>query len=99
MLRKTVAELRKELRIAEEAELAAENAKEEARLAEIRVSMPKPIEAPDFSAIVRGAKSYVTSCAEPHFYDEDGDSADYMFEEVLKAVYGPKVFDWINKCR
>lgn len=52
---------------------------------------------PDWTEVIEQAKSrckYVQSPLGLFDYEED---AQYMFEAVMKAMYGSKYFDWENK--
>lgn len=59
---------------------------------------PKPLENIDFKHIIRDAKSYIEELAkEDGCNHEDCDCEHYMFENVMKTVYGKDIFKWINK--
>jgi len=60
------------------------------------ISIPRILEKPDFRKL--------KSMCQEHIYlyvsgtiSEDDDSGHYIYEEVLKTLYGEKIFDWINK--
>lgn len=55
---------------------------------------PKPIANPDYKRLVQCLEAGMEEIAE-RGYSKDFDH--YVFEEAMKAVYGPKVFDWYNK--
>ena len=60
---------------------------------------PRPLANPDLKRLIATTESHIESM-ETGEYHEDNDDAHYIYEEALKAVYGPKVFEWINKkCR
>ena len=59
-----------------------------------RNNVPSPKLNPDFSDVVDAAKSYIV---EVQAGVVDDDTEHYIFEAVMEAVYGEKVWDWINK--
>lgn len=76
-----------------DAELAAEV--ERRRKAKEAKERPQLVEKPDFSAVIKITEEYLSLLATDGSQDNDDDH--YIYEEVMKALYGPKVFDWINK--
>lgn len=61
---------------------------------------PKLVANPDFKAVVKmfEAHNAQTERGEGHD-DDDSDFRHYVYEEVAKALYGPKYFEWFNKFR
>lgn len=55
---------------------------------------PKPVAQPDLSDLTKLCEDHLVEVEEGK---EDEDTAHYIYEEAMKAVFGPKVFDWINK--
>ena len=55
---------------------------------------PKMVVYIDWSEVVREAQSYIESLASGCGYDSD--SEHYIVEAVMEAIYGDKVYDWIN---
>ncbi len=56
---------------------------------------PKPLDVPDFNRLIVEVMEYV-KWIESGEYHSDGDQVEYIFEEAVKAVYGDRVFDWVN---
>lgn len=81
-----------DIRKISDAELRAEI--ERRRQEKAAKERPKLLANPDFSALTQLTERYFDAL-ESKQGDEDDDH--YIYEEVLKALYGPKVFDWINK--
>jgi len=66
-----------------------ERRKEEAR------PQPKPLAEIDWNKVMDQCKRVVDELAINHFEDED--AKEYIYEEVMKAIYGEKIFEWINE--
>lgn len=65
--------------------------KEKERLA----NKPQPLVNPDLIRLKRVVGQYIEE-----IYNEvygDSDISNYIFEEAVKAIYGKKIFNWINK--
>jgi hypothetical protein len=54
---------------------------------------PAPLMVPNFDNIVQTAKDYVADIENDR---EPRDIEHWCFEAVLEAVYGPKVWHWLN---
>jgi hypothetical protein len=59
---------------------------------------PYPLETINWNYVLAMAVDHVKSRYDGS-YHEDNDEKQYMFEEVMKAVYGDKIFDKLNKLR
>jgi hypothetical protein len=70
--------------------------------AEIRGKRPKPLDNPDFSNLIKMSEQYLDFCQDPDKH-RFKDAKHYLFEEVIKCVYGPNaksgVWDFINKSK
>ena len=60
-----------------------------------RSEVPKPLENPDFTSLIEIAKNHIEEISNDGFSDEDSDH--WFYEAVMEAVYGNKVWEWINK--
>ncbi len=58
-------------------------------------AIPKVLNDIDWTSVIRLAASVKDQMIDQGMYDEDYDH--YIFEEVMKSVFGPKYFDWHNK--
>jgi hypothetical protein len=66
-----------------------------ARRAKIAKSYrPIPLAQPDFSKLIACTEARIREIAENE--GEDTDTSHYIYEEAMKAIYGPEVFNWIN---
>ena len=64
----------------------------------MKIETPKPLESIDFKRITDDAKDYIDNLAKKDgCHHEDCDCEHYMFENVMKTVYGKDIFKWINK--
>lgn len=57
---------------------------------------PKPLDVPDFNRLIVEVVEYV-KWIESGEYHSDSERVEYIFEEAVKAVYGDRVFDWVNE--
>lgn len=58
---------------------------------------PAELPNPNYSAVKALCVEYLKLRQSPEYCSDDGsDFEHYLFEEALKAVYGPNVFDYIN---
>lgn len=57
---------------------------------------PQPLAQPDFNRLIAEVVEYV-KWIERGKYHEDSDRAEWIFWEALEAVYGDRVFDWVNE--
>jgi hypothetical protein len=57
--------------------------------------IPKVLDNIDWSTVLRLAENVKRQMVEQGMYDED--YSNYIFEEVMKSVFGRKYFDWHNK--
>lgn len=69
-----------------EKELAARKAK--------RAGPPTPLEKPDYSQLRQMIIGEITQACENCYQDDDFEH--YVYEEAMKAVYGPDIFTWLN---
>ena len=62
--------------------------------------MEKPIPLPDdqidLTSLRAECQEYIDSIADGS-YHEDNDTAHYIFESALKAIYGKDIFNYINE--
>lgn len=84
---------RQYLRSFSEEELQAELERREKERRENK--RPTLVENPDFSNVIRDCIAYVDHLHKHDYEPKDLDH--YVFEHAMKAVFGPGVFDWINK--
>lgn len=59
------------------------------------VAIPTPVHAPDFTSLIKMAEEEVEKIAREEYMDED--FIHYVFEEVMKIIFGNDFFDWFNK--
>jgi len=57
---------------------------------------PDEVLNPDWSGVVDVARSVVSNVLDGSYHEDINDS-HYIYEEVMKAVYGEHFFDWFNK--
>lgn len=57
---------------------------------------PKLVKNPKWDVVIELAKGVVESVSIGEV-DGSNDDEHYMYEEVMKALYGPKYFDWHNE--
>lgn len=50
------------------------------------VSLPIPLANPDWSKLIKTATSHLST------YDEDNDDMHYIYEEAMRAIFGPDIF-------
>ncbi len=57
---------------------------------------PKPVKTPDWGVVIKMCGEYINSIVkgDPR---QDDDFDQYLCGEVMQAIYGGNVFDWINK--
>ena len=56
---------------------------------------PKLLDNPDWSGVVKYVTESVEEAAKPDGYVKDFET--YLFEEVMKTLYGKGFWDWWNK--
>ena len=56
---------------------------------------PKLLQTPHLTGLINTCQIYIDDASEHGRVDED--TAHYVFEEAMKALYGKDVFTWINK--
>ncbi len=59
-----------------------------------RASKPVPLEVPNIKRLVGFAKGVVEDAATGL---SQKDVEQYAYETLMEAVYGPDIFDWLNK--
>jgi hypothetical protein len=74
-----------------DAELLAELARRQ----KLANTPPMPVANPDWSRVYNMTLEMVKEVSDPDGYSKD--FQQYLFEEVMKTVFGPKFFDWWNK--
>lgn len=86
----------KTLRDASEAELLAElERKKKTREAGER---PRPLKSLQVQKLIDICDAHIESMETGEYHDDD-DSKHYIYEEAMKTVFGPKIFEWMNKKR
>jgi hypothetical protein len=55
---------------------------------------PTPLEIIDFSAVIEMCKDHIANIEND---EHDDDTDHYIYETAMEAVFGPKVWEWINK--
>lgn len=67
---------------------------------DIRGKRPKPLQHPNFGSLVRLCEEYLDYCEDPDKHRMK-DASHYIYEEVMKCIYGPNdksgIWDFINK--
>jgi hypothetical protein len=63
------------------------------RIEQVRNAPPAPLENPDFSSLVSIAKEKIRTIVDK----KDVNTNQFFYEEVMEAVYGYEIFDWINE--
>jgi len=58
-------------------------------------SPPKPVKDIDFGRVIKMCKARITDTAAGLTHDDD-DFEHYLYEDVMKAIFGDDIFDWIN---
>ena len=56
---------------------------------------PKLVKSPDLSKLIACGEAHIASLETEGFVDDD--SAHYIYEAAMIALYGPDIFKWINK--
>lgn len=57
--------------------------------------IPQPLDNIDYSDVYASAVEYITELSESG--REPKDAVHYMYETVMETIYGPGVWDYINK--
>jgi len=65
----------------------------EAELERRKTKRPTPVQDPDWGTLVIHLKDHVKRIHEKG--REHDDDEHYAYEEAMKALYGPDIFDWI----
>lgn len=63
------------------------------------IKEPKKLENIDWTEVINLAESIkdeVINLGEDYIDDSDSDNGEYMYQEVMKAVYGEDYFKWVN---
>jgi hypothetical protein len=50
----------------------------------------------DWSSVIKQASGYVKQLADNGNIQDDDDMKQFLFEDVMLAVYGPDIFKWLN---
>lgn len=75
-------------------DLEKQKEKIEKQIEKIRVGeKPKKLEKIDWSKVIQYCVEYIDEVEEN---GGDDDSEHYLYEVVIEAVFGEKVWDWIN---
>lgn len=78
---------------------------EQARLIEIRMAQlekqkqalahpPRPQAEIDWTALIATTERFLNDAIKYGAMDED--ARYYIYEEVMRAIYGPQIFDWLR---
>ena len=62
---------------------------------ELRKNVPTRLNKPDWSAVFKMCDTHMQEISRKSY---SGDMPLYIYESVMKAVYGETVFEWINEC-
>ena len=57
---------------------------------------PLPLRNPDFTELIDTCIFYIDGLDDGSIHPEDNDMEYYIYEAAIKAVFGPRVFRWIN---
>jgi len=60
-------------------------------------SVPAPKDIIDYEDVVKLTKDYLESFVDGENYIDPDDFPTYLFEEVMRSIYGEDVFNWINE--
>jgi len=77
-------------------ELKWEIARREKEESKKKDAVPKPLNKPDFSHVQKTAKRIIEEIA---LGKESEDNGHWCYEAIMEAVYGKKVWLWINEKR
>jgi len=66
------------------------------KAAEAELNKPVPLKNPDYRSILASAIKHIDYVASDDYCD-DNDEEHYMYEDVMKAIFGNNVMDWISK--
>lgn len=77
-----------------ETELKNELEKRKIEKAKAQAERPKVKDNPDLTDLIQVCQEYVEGCINK---DLDEDQEHWIFEEAMKAVFGPKIFEFTNK--
>ena len=61
--------------------------------------LPAEVANPAWGGVVQGARDYAQKVADRAGDDVLSDHKEWIFEQVMKAVYGPNYWTWNNKLR
>jgi SOS response regulatory protein OraA/RecX len=62
---------------------------------EFKNNIPQPLEKPNFDELIEICNNILKEIYE-HRYNKD-DNQYYIYETVLKVIYGKKIFNWIEE--
>jgi hypothetical protein len=60
------------------------------------LEVPKPVPQPDFNNLIRMCQEYIFEI-NSNVVELDDNWKQYIYEEALKTIFGPCIFNWINK--
>jgi hypothetical protein len=60
------------------------------------LEVPKPVPQPDFNNLIRMCQEYIFEI-NSNVLELDDNWKQCIYEEVLKTIFGPCIFSWINK--
>jgi len=63
---------------------------------ELKNIKPPIIDNPDWSNVINLAEEITESIFRRNYHEEN-DDADFMYEAVMRALYGLNYFEWVNK--
>jgi hypothetical protein len=68
----------------------------EAAEEEAKHALPVPLKKPHYGRILASVERHIKYLASADYHD-DNNEVDYIYEDVMKAMYGNDIFDWINR--
>ncbi len=60
------------------------------------IAIPKPLATQDFTVVSQLVVDHVNAMSKPD-YCEDNDTAHYIYEACMEAVYGKDIWTWVRK--
>ena len=67
-----------------------------ARRKQPKALKPQPLDNPDWTMLKELCRGYIEVIAESGVDGVDEDVRQLIFEEAIMAVYGKRIFDWVN---
>lgn len=70
---------------------------EEIKRKQKKEAMPSPLHTINWTRILNVTEDRMTTIAEGFGSRNEEDVKQFLYEEVMKTIYGADVFEWINK--